>query len=151
MNSSGDKIIFIDADGSISPKEIPKMLAKLDNYHIVIGDRSSKQSKIKQSYLRYLTGNIYSILANTLFPIRIKDTLCGFKGFKRDIALLLFNEMISIGWIFDLELLYLAKKRGYFIYKLPFAWEHKEGTRMKLYTPLVMAWETIKLRAKMTN
>ena len=148
LNSKGEKIIFIDADGSISPKEIPKMLEKLNHYDIVIGNRSSKQSKIEQPGLRVLTGTVFSIIANIFFPIKTKDTVCGFKGFNKNAAVYLFEKLKSTGWVFDVEIIYLAKKKKYSMYKLPIIWKHKQGTRMKLYTPILMVWELVKLRVK---
>ncbi|MGD9276212.1 MAG: glycosyltransferase family 2 protein [Candidatus Pacearchaeota archaeon] len=149
LEAGGDNILFIDADGSISPKEIPRMTKRLERFDIVIGNRSSKDSKIEQPPLRVLTGTIFSILANVVFPIGIKDTVCGFKGFKKNVAKDLFKDLKSTGWVFDVELLYKAKKKKNSIYKLPLAWEHKEGTRMKLHTPILMIAELVRLKRKM--
>src|SRR3989344_5990975 len=59
MKARGEYIIFIDADGSIHPKEIPKMERMLKEYDIVVGDRSSVFSKIKQPRARRFLGVVF--------------------------------------------------------------------------------------------
>lgn len=149
MHAKGDSIIFIDADGSISPDQIPKMLEKLEQYDVVVGDRSLKNSVVKNVGTRKLTGNLFNFYVGLIFNSDIKDNLCGFKGFKADVAKNLFGDLISERWIFDVELFYKIRKRGYTLYKLPFVWSHKKGSKLKLLDPLKMFFELIMLRIKL--
>jgi dolichyl-phosphate beta-glucosyltransferase len=144
--SKGRKVIFIDADGSISPKEIPGMVSKLDSFDVVVGSRAKKESKVQAVWLRKFTGFLFNNYVNLLFNIRIDDVLCGFKGFKRKIALDLFKDLKSAGWIFDVELFYKARKKGYSLYELPILWIHKGGSKMKFTHPFKMFFQMIKLR-----
>lgn len=144
--SRGQKVIFIDADGSISPEEIPKLAKKLDDYDIVVGSRSLKESRVEANWMRKFTGFLFNSYSNILFKIKIKDCLCGFKGFKRKVALDLFKELKSTGWIFDVEIFYKIRKKGYRLYELPISWVHKGGSKMKLTHPFKMFFQMLKLK-----
>ena len=100
LSSIGEKVLFIDADGSIQPDEIPKMLEKLDSYDVVVGDRASKDSDVNAIALRNITGKLFNFYVNVLFGYKTWDNLCGFKGFKKEIAKDLFTDLIAYGWIF---------------------------------------------------
>ncbi len=149
FNSKGKKIIFIDSDGSIPPKEILKMIDLLDKYDAVVGSRAHKDSKIKTSTSRLITGVVFNAYANLLFKNNIKDHLCGFKGFKREIAFKLFNDLISRRWIFDVELFYKIRKNKMRLYELPIEWIHKDKSKIKLIDPLKMFFQLIVLRFKL--
>ncbi|MFQ6054418.1 MAG: dolichyl-phosphate beta-glucosyltransferase [Methanosarcinales archaeon] len=148
IESEEDKVIFIDADGSIPLREIIKMYESLDSYDIVIGTRAAKESVVKQRRLRKLTGTIFNALVNFLFRTGFKDHLCGIKGFRREVAKSLFNDLKSERWLFDVEILYKARRRKYSILEQPIHWEYKEGTKMKFFDPVRMFFKLIKLRLR---
>ena len=149
LSSIGEKVLFIDADGSIQPDEMPKMLEKLDNYDVVVGDRASKDSDVNAIALRNMTGKLFNFYVNMLFRYKNWDNLCGFKGFKKEIAKDLFTDLIAYGWIFDVELFYKIHKKHYTLYKLPIKWVHKGDSKIKLLDPFKMFFQLIKLRMKL--
>jgi dolichyl-phosphate beta-glucosyltransferase len=148
MSAQGDYIIFIDADGSISPSEIPKMTKMLKKYDVVVGDRSSELSKITQPLVRKFLGIIFNNYINLVFRVNVKDFLCGFKGFRREVARSLFNDLISNRWIFDVEIFYKLRKRNYSLYKMPIKWVHKPDTKIKRLDPIKMFFEALLLRLR---
>ncbi|MCX6707676.1 MAG: glycosyltransferase family 2 protein [Candidatus Woesearchaeota archaeon] len=148
LESKGKDVLFIDADGSIAPDQIPLMLDKLKEYDIVVGCRRIKEAGVKASMLRVFIGTFFNYYANALYRINVRDTLCGFKGFKRNAAINLFKDMISERWIFDVELFYKIRRRGLSLYQLPIVWVHKKGTKIGLLDPLKMAWQLIVLRIR---
>jgi glycosyltransferase involved in cell wall biosynthesis len=149
--SRGKKIIFIDADNSIHPKEIDEMSNLLDKYDVVVGDREHKESKVEIPKKRKVIGTIFNYIVRILFQSGVKDNLCGFKGFKKDIAKKLFNDIYSTGWIFDVELFYKIKKNHYSLYFKPIEWEYREGSKIKLTDPIKMFINLIKLRIRLLN
>jgi len=149
LASKGEKIIFIDADGSTHPGEITGMLKSLDSYDVVVGTRSSSHSKVVQPFLRKFIGVSFNIYVNLLFAIRIQDTLCGFKGFKRSAALTLFQNLKSERWLFDVELFYKIRKRKLSLYQQPITWVHRKGSKFRIFDPLKMAFELLKLRLQL--
>ncbi len=147
--AEGDMILFIDADGSIHPNQIPLMLEKLKTTDIVVGDRSARESKIEQPFVRRSVGKIFNVYVALLFQSRQLDNLCGFKGFQKNIAKDLFSNLQSHNWIFDVEIFYKAKQRRYKIYRLPIFWKHKEETKLKPYDPIKMLFQLLLLRYKL--
>jgi hypothetical protein len=81
--------------------------------------------------------------------LRIKDNLCGFKGFKREIAKKLFNELISRGWIFDVELFYRIKQKKYSLYQQPIRWINKKDSKIGIFDPIKMAFQLMSLKKEL--
>ena len=148
----GEKILFIDADGSISPEEIPNMLEKLNKHDVVVGDRLSARSKIKTNLIRKITSLGFNSFVSILFQDRFRDNLCGFKGFRRNVAKDIFSNLLDKRWVFDVELFFKIKKRGYPIYSLPIKWKYVDGSRINiLIDPLKWFLRLIKLRVQLIN
>ena len=145
--AKGEKIIFIDADGSIPAREIPRMLEKLNKYEFVSGNRLSKNSNVKTALLRKFFSFGFNSLVSLIFQYSYRDNLCGFKGFKRKTAEKLFSNLVDKKWIFDVELFYKAKKNGYSIYFLPIEWHYIGGSRINLFIdPIKWVFRLIRIR-----
>jgi len=149
LSSKGEKVIFIDADNSTRPKEIPKMVELLDKYDVVVGYREHKESKVQVVKKRKFIGKIFNLIVRILFQSKFKDNLCGFKGFGRDVAKKLFGGLLSERWEFDVELFYKIKKSGYSISTQPIEWKHKEGSKIKATDPLKIFLRLIILRIRL--
>ncbi len=147
--AQGEKIVFMDADGSIPPSEIPKILEKLDQYDVVVGDRTSPYSHVTQSTIRRLIGIMFNSYVRILFQEDIPDHLCGFKGFQKQIAKDLFRELKTQGWIFDVELFCLIKKKKYSLFMLPISWGYKKDSKLNCVDPIKMALQLLFLRWKL--
>lgn len=151
-HAKGDKILFIDADGSIPPAEIPRMLEKLDEYDVVAGDRLSARAKTKTTALRKLTSFGFNFIVSLLFQFSYRDNLCGFKGFRKNVAKNIFLHLYDKRWVFDVELFYKIKKRGYSLYFLPIEWHHVGDSRVRIWIdPLLWFIRLIKLRCELRN
>lgn len=151
-HASGKKILFMDADGSTQPDMIPLMLAKLEDYDVVVGDRNSARSKVEGRPLRALASFAFNMLCSILFQYSFRDNLCGFKGFKKHIAKELFKGLIDKRWVFDVELFYKIKKRGYSLYFLPITWKHVDGSKINLWKdPIIWVFRLLSLRIKLIN
>ncbi|MFA5175694.1 MAG: dolichyl-phosphate beta-glucosyltransferase [Candidatus Nanoarchaeia archaeon] len=142
FSSKGSKVMFIDADGSIMPDQIPNLVKELEHYDCVVGNRKDKNSKVTTSRYRAFTQILFNGIVRVLFWTGIDDNLCGFKGFKKEVAKDLFQEMYDYGWIFDVELFYKMKKKGYSLKRIPLVWTHVDDSKMKFTDP---AWMFIKL------
>ena len=149
FEARGKFVIFIDADGSIKPSEIPEMAKNLDQYDVVIGSRTRRESEVIQPRMRKYIGGAFNLYSNMLFNTGVDDTLCGFKGFRRDVARNLFSNLLSERWIFDVEILYKIRKRKYTLYRQPVIWEHKEDTKIKSSDPLKMIFQLLWLRLRL--
>ena len=147
--STGKLVIFIDADDSIHPSQIDKMVRSLKEHDFVAGDRSAKESDVQQPLFRKFFGFCFNTYSNALFGLSINDKLCGFKGFRSSIAKKLFSNLKSNRWIFDIEIFFKAKKHGIKLHQIPINWIYKDKSKMKPLDLLKMIFELIILRMRL--
>jgi dolichyl-phosphate beta-glucosyltransferase len=77
----------------------------------------------------------------------VKDTQCGFKLFKGDVARNLFRKSLIKGFAFDVEILFLAQKAGFKIKEVPVRWFNSPGSKVRLISdPLKMFIELVRIR-----
>ncbi|MHA2393659.1 MAG: dolichyl-phosphate beta-glucosyltransferase [Promethearchaeota archaeon] len=152
LNAKGEFVLFIDADGSTPPEEIMNMnkIYKRHGYDVIIGTRIDETSSIEnpQPISRKLLSLIFNIYSNLLFHLSVNDLLCGFKGFKKEVAIRLFENLQSFRWEFDVEILYKARKLNYSLYQIPIKWKHEEGSKIKKSDPFFIFLNLFKLRLK---
>lgn len=142
--AAGEVIIFTDADLSTPIEYVEQAYALLQGEaDIVIGTREAPQSRrIGEPEYRHLMGRVYNAVVQFLVVPGINDTQCGFKGFRAEVARDLFrsarlyrNRSVPVrGPLvtgFDIELLFLARKRGYRIHELPVVWRHVKGSNVR--------------------
>ena len=133
LEAIGGYIIFMDADLSTPIHEIEKLFRFLqDGYDIVIGSRTLEGADIDipQPWHRKTMGRVFNFLVRLLVVKGIKDTQCGFKGFKKDAAKKVFGLQVLSGFAFDAEVLYIAKKLGYTIKEVPVRWSNREESKI---------------------
>lgn len=136
-NSSYEWILTIDTDISVSLLEL--LYWKKKNYiknHqdnlIYFGSRSMKNSKINYKFYRKFLGFIFSSLVRLLFNTELKDTQCGFKLYKSNIAKNIFSKIQSHRFTHDVEILNLAKKFEIEIQETPVNWSHKKNSKLNI-------------------
>jgi len=113
QKAKGDLILFSDADLSTPIEEYDNLKVYLDRgYDIAIGSRRMKGAgiQVRQPLHRRCLGRGFGILVEICAIRGIKDTQCGFKLFKRDIAKRIFELQKIEGFGFDVEVLFLASK-----------------------------------------
>lgn len=136
MNSGGSYVLFSDADLSTPIGETDNLFSHIDQgYDIVIGSRSIKGSDVRvpQARHREAMGKIFNFFVKLLLMREFNDTQCGFKLFKGDIARELARSMKIDGFCFDVEMLYLAKKKGCSIKELGVKWENSPESKVRLF------------------
>ena len=151
LNSSGEYIVFTDADCSTPIEEIEKLLFYLENnYDLAIGSRRLFESTVvlPQNWIRRGMGKIYNIFARLIGLKNIKDVPCGFKGFRKEAAMRIFRKMKLTGFSFDAEVLYLAQhKFNYKIKEVPIKWKNSGGSKVRLWSdPILMTMDLIKIK-----
>lgn len=149
--TSGDYKIFLDADGSTHIDSVNKILnhANDQDLDIIIGSRSKSSGGIidvPQSKKRAKLGGLGSNLIKVFLKMPIRDTQCGCKIFKKDIADDLFSNMRSKGWMFDCDLLYRAHKKGINIKEVGVNWSNKKVSKVKAISYPKSFIDLIKIR-----
>lgn len=133
LAAQGDVRIFTDADLSTPIYEVEKAIRVLtkEGCDIVIGSRAIEGRalvKKHQPWYREAMGRFFNFLVQLLVIKGIKDTQCGFKGFTSKAATQIFDAQKVMGFSFDVEILYLAKRMGFKVKEIAVEWYNDERT-----------------------
>jgi len=148
INSTGEFILFTDADNSTPIEELEKFWRKRHDYDILIGSRYLPESniKIKQPWYRNVVTFLGNKMIRLILGLKYKDTQCGFKLFKKNIAKELFNMQTINRWGFDIEILYLAKKKNYQVKEIPVTWINSADSKVKTFDFFKTFGELLKIK-----
>jgi dolichyl-phosphate beta-glucosyltransferase len=132
LASRGDYVALADADFSMPAGELSRFAPSLVGpYDIAIGSREGSASRrIGEPAYRHLMGRVFNRVVQLLLLPGIEDTQCGFKFLRGTVAKDLCGMQTITGWGFDVELLYIARQRGYRISEVPITWYYVEGSRV---------------------
>jgi len=141
-----DLAIFTDADMATPPDQLPLLVETLRDHDVALGSRiqpDGSDMRRSQPSFRRAIGRAFHRLASVWAVGNVQDTQCGFKGFTREAAHDLFGRQQITSIVFDVELIYLARRRGYRIAVVPIQWSDKQGSRMHpgLVLGLHVAWD----------
>ncbi|MEM4554728.1 MAG: glycosyltransferase [Candidatus Anstonellaceae archaeon] len=148
-NAKGEIVGFCDADQPALYKEferLVKILKRKKEVDMVIGSRYIKGARVRISLKRKILSRIFNCLSETLFRFGIKDTQCGLKVMKKKALDSIIDDMKVVGWLFDIELIYKFKKRGFKILEAPIKWQETKGSKFSLemlidmFLSLIMFW-----------
>lgn len=119
LKAKGQYLAYIDADLEISPIYFKKIIPLLKKYDVAIASKLHPQSKITTLLIRHLASLIYNSTARLILQTKIADHGAGLKGFRRQVIKSTLNQVKENQWLFDVELLYLIRKKGYRIIEVP--------------------------------
>lgn len=123
-----------DADLSMPIEELEKFMPpQLEGYDIVIGSREAAGSRrVNEPEYRHRIGRISNYIVKLMALRGYEDTQCGFKLFTAAVAEDLFAVQRTNGIAFDVELIYIADRRGYRVYEMPITWYFDPESKMRL-------------------
>lgn len=132
----GEVIGFADADYKTPIEELDKLLPWLGRgWDVVIGSRGVSDScvRVRQPWYRRLGSWAFGVGMHSVLGLQgIHDTQCGFKFFHRAVARDLFSRQRIDGYMFDVEILYLAQEAGYRIKEVGVCWQDDGDSRLEL-------------------
>ncbi|MEO8703058.1 MAG: dolichyl-phosphate beta-glucosyltransferase [Kofleriaceae bacterium] len=145
LAARGQIRVMCDADCSMPPEQLPRLLAPITacKAAISIGSRYAEGAKtdVKQPLYRVLWSRLANkVIQRSLVP-GVRDTQCGFKAFTAEAARDLFKVARIDGWAFDLEILALARRRGYEIEEVGVEWMDDKRSRIN---PIKDMWNVIR-------
>jgi glycosyltransferase involved in cell wall biosynthesis len=146
-NATGEIVGFSDADEAVSPEDFFKLVNEMDSMDCTIASRMAEGSIIlnKQSFTRRTASRAFNLIVNLLFNLHIKDTQCGAKVLRRKTLDGLPNFR-TMGFEFDVELLWRVKKSGSTIKEVPITWSHVKSSKFSLWQSPKMFYNLVKLR-----
>lgn len=132
LEARGQYRFMCDADLSMPFEEIVKFIPPaLDGFDLAIASREAKGAvRYNEPAYRHLGGRGINFIIQALILPGLNDTQCGFKCFRAGAAEDIFSLQTLPGWSFDIELLYIARKRGYRITEVPIHWYHHPDTKV---------------------
>lgn len=152
----GAAVLFADADGATAAPEISHLYDALRAAEaevakgpegkpvevVAIGTRPERQDEGR----RVLSAG-FRWLVRALCVRGVRDTQCGFKMFTRAAAGALFPRLHVERWAFDVELLYLAQRRGVALVQRDVAWHDVAGSTLSpVHAALQMARDLVRIR-----
>ncbi len=149
LAARGDRILICDADLSTPIEEERRLRAPLAaGADVVIGSRAHPEARIevRQARLREAAGRGLNRIMRWLGLTQFRDTQCGFKLFRREAAHALFAESRIDGFLFDVEVLMLAKRRDLEIVEVPVEWHNDPDSRVRVLRGLPgIAWQLLRI------
>jgi len=151
LAATGDFAIFADADMATPPDQLPILVEALGTHDVALGSRiqpDGSDMRGSQPLYRRLLGRAFHALASAWVVGDVQDTQCGFKGFTRAAARALFADQRITSIVFDVELIYLARRRRLRIAVRSVRWADRRGSRMRASAGLAarVAWDLVRIR-----
>jgi dolichyl-phosphate beta-glucosyltransferase len=137
QSATGCLQLFADADGATPIQELARLEKAIgDGADIAIGSRALAsrlpEFAVDARLYRSVLGSLFNAAVRCSGIPGIADTQCGFKLFQRAVAQELFSYASINGFGFDLELLYVAQRRGYRIAEVPVNWSDQPGSKVRV-------------------
>lgn len=124
LEAQGEYRFICDADLSMPIEEMQKFLPPvLNDFDIAIASREAPGAvRYNEPSYRHWGGRAINLAIRILILPGLNDTQCGFKCFRAEAAKKIFSQQTLLGWSFDIEILYLARKKRMTIKEIPVQW-----------------------------
>jgi dolichyl-phosphate beta-glucosyltransferase len=136
LSAAGRIVGFMDADLSTDLSALDRALEALrEGWDIAIGSRAVHGARIvvPQPPYRVIATRIFNVLQVVMSGVRgYADTQCGFKVMTATAAQDIFRRARIDGFMFDIELLFLAERLGYRVCEVPVAWTNDPASRLRI-------------------
>ncbi len=134
MEARGEYRFFADVDFSMPVEEISRFLPPACNCDIAIASREASGAiRYDEPHYRHFTGRVFNYFIRTLVLPGLQDTQCGFKCFRGTVAEDIFPMQTLTGWSFDVELLAIARRRGYSIIEVGIPWHFNPDSKIDIF------------------
>lgn len=134
LAAAGSFRFICDADLSMPIEQVSRFLPpQAPSYDIAIASREIPGARrIGEPLYRHWIGRAFNRLVRLITLPGIHDTQCGFKCFTSAAAEALFSIQTINGWTFDVEVLFIAARRGHRIIEIPIDWYYDPGSRVRM-------------------
>jgi glycosyltransferase involved in cell wall biosynthesis len=153
LAARGEYVLLCDADLAVPIEDWERLRRALENgFDVAIGSREGLGARrLGEPWYRHLMGRVFNMIVRAVAVGGIQDTQCGFKALRQSVAIDLFERVRIYGadaprvqgaavTAYDVELLFLARRRGYRIAEVPVPWRY--GTETKV-SPVRDSWRNL--------
>ncbi len=154
LAAQGEYRLLCDADLSVPIAQVERLLPPLGSgTDIVLGSREAPgAARIGEPARRHLMGRVFNLLVSRLAVPGVADTQCGFKCFRGEAAKDLFQRQTMDGFSFDVEVLFLARKRGLTFSEIGVDWYYRSQSKVRpVSDSLTMTLDLLKIRWRHRN
>jgi dolichyl-phosphate beta-glucosyltransferase len=132
LASHGELVLLCDADLSTPIEDLERLEARLPETDLVLGSRGAAGADVTvhQPFYREAMGKSFNLIIRALGVRGLRDTQCGFKLLRGDVARELFGELTIERFAFDVELVWLARRRGYRISEVGVRWANSRASKV---------------------
>jgi dolichyl-phosphate beta-glucosyltransferase len=149
LASQGAEVLLLDADLSTPIEDLERLQPFLADADLVLGSRAVEGSDIlqHQPFYREMMGRTFNFIIQVLGVRGLRDTQCGFKLLDGDVARSLFAEIRIESFAYDVELVWLAQRRGYRVAEVGVRWADSPASKVNPLTDSArMFWDVLALR-----
>lgn len=134
LAAAGQYRFICDADLSMPIEQVNRFLPPQEAcVDIAIASREAPGAvRYNEPQYRHLTGRVFNTLVRWLALPGLQDTQCGFKCFRAEVVEEVFPLQTIDGWTFDVEVLYIARRRGYKICEIPIDWYFNPESKVRV-------------------
>ncbi len=133
--AKGARLLYADADGATPIEEENRLRRAIDaGADIAVGSRLLAAEDVvrRRTWNRALIGRAFATVARQLVPVSVRDTQCGFKMLRAEAGNDLFSRSREDGYLFDIEILALARQLKYNVVEVPINWSDQPGSQLNL-------------------
>ena len=139
LEGQGELRLHCDADCAVCLPSLPRMLELIETADVVVGSRLAEGASLgrRQSLPRRIVGRSFQQLCRLVLREPTTDLFCGFKLWRADAAADVYSRVSIEGWVFDAEVLAMARALGYRLEETGIEWTDREGSRVRMARVLV--------------
>ena len=141
LDARGELRLMCDADCGPSLASLPDLIKAIEHADVVAGSRSAGGAQVdrQQPFRRRFVGWPFIALTRLIMREPTKDVYCGFKLWRDRAAETVFSRQRLTGWVFDAEVLALARRLGFRVTEVGVAWADRRGSKLSIMKVLVPA------------
>lgn len=133
--ATGRSRVFLDADLAYGPDEVIRLMSELEQgWDVVVGSRRDSRlvTQTSAGLLRDVGGRLVNLATHVLLLGRYRDTQAGIKGFRGDVADLIFAKTQLNGFSFDIEIFHLVERWRLTLKEIPMTVAETDSSTVNL-------------------
>jgi dolichyl-phosphate beta-glucosyltransferase len=135
LAATGRTVVFVDADLAYPPEQVRVLLDAVEGgWDVAVGNRFDRQSVIEgRSVLRLVVGRVFNAVTAAVLLGQYRDTQCGCKAFRSDVARSIFGRARLDGFAFDVEILHIVEREAFSLVEVPVVLHESPGSTVRIF------------------